>query len=324
MTDETSYSSRRERRYAAERALAETPPLDEKALPPSFMDVSPPEEYQTGEPPGPWTPVAVPITVHTTPATEGELTLYSGWHDPEEATAASTDGSVGGTPLEQGAPKVAGRRQRREQAPKLSRKDLRSQRLENRRWWRPIVEVLAVIVAAALVAVIIKSVAFRTFDVPSESMNPTLITNDRILVEMVTPHFDAYKRGDVVVFRDTEDWLNDGSDGDGDVNALQLLGVVPESTGYIVKRVLAVPGETIEGLADGTLLVNGKKLNDTYSPRIAQEPFIWTLSDGEYWMMGDNRGNSADSRMHGPVDGSEFVGRVAFTFYPFERAGAVD
>lgn len=315
--------------------MADAPPPVSADTGPAFTHVSPPTDLVAVMSPDPWAPVnPTPVVQTVVHVPEHDLGATDIIGPPEDVAPENADPAAGGatevdtSPVETGqqepdAPAPLGRRQRREQSPKLTRKDLRSQRLAKRRWWRPIVDVLVVIVCAAVVAVLIKAVAFRTFDVPSESMNPTLITNDRILVEMVTPHFDAYKRGDIVVFRDAGDWLDDGPD-DGNLNPLQLLGIVPESTGYIVKRVLAVPGETIEGLADGTLLVNGEELPDPYSRPTEQRPFTWTLSEGEYWMMGDNRAGSADSRMHGPVNGSDFVGRVAFTFFPFDRAGAVD
>lgn len=206
--------------------------------------------------------------------------------------------------------------------PKRTRR-LAFRRTGKRRWWRTILDFLVIALCAAILAALLKAVAFRAFEVPSESMHPTLMTGDRIIAEMISPRFDAYKRGDVVVFRDTGDWIGDGPADDEHPSFLQMLGIEPESTGYIVKRILAVPGETVEGLGDGTILINGEKLEDSYAPRSAQQPFTWTLSDGEYWMMGDNRAGSADSRMHGPVNGREFVGRVVFTFFPFDRAGTL-
>lgn len=387
MSDETEHTSRRERRYAAERALEEaavdafaaTPPLRSRTAPRFLCDVASPTFPELASTPAKWAPIrpeqpsevprplpaellAEPVAPATVAeleplptVTSPELPVVDDGLTPAEEVVLAADDNLGdemstalpagetGTvslgweseePVEAdgGAEAEAQadseqpltRRQKREAKPKLTRKERKAERLANRRWWRPILDFVLIVIAAALVAALIKAVAFRTFEVPSESMNPTLMTNDRIVVELITPHFDPYKRGDVVVFKDPDDWIGDGPDKDEDINLLQLLGLQPESTGYIVKRILAVPGETIEGKADGTILINGEVLENSYAPRAAQDPFTWTLSEGEYWMMGDNRAGSADSRVHGPVDEDEFVGRVAFLFFPFDRIGEVN
>ena len=200
----------------------------------------------------------------------------------------------------------------------------RTRRRAKVRWWQPIARVIVIVLAAALITVLVKAFAFRTFTIPSESMNPTLVTGDHILVELVTPHFDPYKRGDVVVFTDPADWLNNGGDPDGSPSPLQLLGLVPEDSGYLVKRVIGTPGQTVEGLADGTVLVDGVPIEEPYAVESPQDTFTWVLGESEYWMMGDNRPVSADSRMNGPVSADHLVGRAVFTFLPWERQGPVE
>jgi signal peptidase I len=192
-----------------------------------------------------------------------------------------------------------------------------------RPWWAPLRDFAVIVLIASVATVTIKTFAYRGFVVPSESMFPTLMAGDRIGVELISPHFRDYARGQVVVFRDPADWLGDGEDPGGLPNVLQLLGIVPESTGYIVKRIIGLPGETVEGLADGTLIVNGTSLDDPYAVRTPQTPFSTTLGDDEYFMMGDNRANSGDSRFHGAVEEEDLVGPVSFIFFPMDRLGTL-
>lgn len=285
----------------------------------------------------PWAPVgraAIPVDAVTTdPPVTDSWDDHDAWDHPEPSMVAepldlpgedtSVDEQAEPTDETPAKPLLLRFRRHTKQATEVHEETI-GKPAKTRRWWRPLVDFAVIFVVAVLVCVLIKAVAFRTFEVPSESMTPTLAVHDRILVELITPHFAGYQRGDVVVFKDTADWIGDGTGKDGATDFFQLLGLVPEPTGFIVKRVLAVPGETIEGLADGTLLVNGEELNDPYADRAEQRPFTWTLSAGEYWMMGDNRPGSADSRMHGPVKQEELVGRVVFRFFPFERFGSIE
>lgn len=184
-------------------------------------------------------------------------------------------------------------------------------------------DIIVIIVIAMVVAALIKLLVFRTSEVLSGSMEPTLQPADRIVMELVTPRFLPFERGDIVVFSDPDDWLGDGVDPEGGPTFLQLLNLAPETTGYIVKRVLATPGETIQGFADGTITINGEVFDDPYAPTTPQDPFIWTLSAGEYWMMGDNRAFSTDSRRFGPVPEDHLVGRAVMIFAPLDRLGGV-
>ena len=318
MTDETPFISRRARRLATE-ATPETDPAPRlrdrqgSAFAPEALPVV------SGSPPARWAPVR-PVVEELPADTDDDAPVVVepepyGADEPVEAESLDDDDDDDD---DDDTPPV--------EEKSLSRKERRAIEAKNkpRPWWRTPLEFAAIVVIAALVVVLIKAVAFRAFEVPSESMNPTLITNDHIIAEMISPHFDEYKRGDVVVFKDPDDWLGNGNDGNGDPNFFQLMGLAPEDTGYLVKRVLAVPGETIQGLEDGTILINGEELTGDFGPHLPQNTFIQTLSEGEYWMMGDNRGASADSRMHGPVNVDNFVGRVAFRFLPFDRFGALD
>ncbi len=198
-----------------------------------------------------------------------------------------------------------------------------------RPWWRPALEFLIYVVICLLLAVAFKTWLFRVFYVPSESMNPALVTDDKIVVDVLTPNFKPYTRGDVVVFADAGDWLGDGIPTESGAaftaeNLLVLAGIVPDQDGYLVKRVVGLPGEVIQGKKDGTILVDGDPLIEPWAQKGPQKPFKVELDDGEYWMLGDNREHSADSRMHGAVERETFIGRVVGVFFPFDRMHLVD
>ena len=183
-----------------------------------------------------------------------------------------------------------------------------------RKWWAPALKLVAIVAAAVVLTVAVKVFMFRAFTVTSESMEPTLLTGDNVLLEMVTPHFEPYKTGDVVVFKDPSDWMGDGHNSDPDL--WQLLGLAPETTGYLVKRIIGVPGDTVEGLEDGTILINGVPLDEPYRKLAEQPPFTRTLGADEYWVMGDYREVSSDSRQNGPIDAHTLVGRAWLVLSP--------
>jgi len=326
MTDATPPLTRRELRLRAEAAAPVPVPLTRRQLreqeqaraaearhvaPPSRPDVD--EMFAaassfTPPPPPPLTPtLAEPVaTVQPEPAPVAPRPEPA---EPEQKPA-SGDPAVGTTePTDEQGPAAA----------PLWKGDRRP-----RAWWHPVVQLLTIVILAGLLVVAVKAFALRTFTVTSESMAPELATGDHLLIEMVSPRFTPYDTGDVVVFTDSADWLGDGDHTDSGPNVLHLLGLVPESEGYLVKRVIGVPFDTVEGLADGTVLVNGYALDEPYAQHAPQDPFIYTLGPGQYWVMGDNRPISADSRMHGPIGEGDLVGRAWVTLSPAERFGLVD
>lgn len=169
--------------------------------------------------------------------------------------------------------------------------------------WRSGLEWVVVVVVALAVAFGIKSFLIQPYYIPSGSMIPTLAIGDRILVNKVAYDIHGVHRGDIVVFakppRDV---------GDPEVKDL-------------VKRVIGLPGETISS-ASGHVLINGHVLNEPYLPAgIAFGPPIQTqvIPANHYFMMGDNRGDSKDSRYFGPVARSLFVGHVFMRVWPLSR-----
>ncbi|MHB1488634.1 MAG: signal peptidase I [Acidimicrobiales bacterium] len=160
-----------------------------------------------------------------------------------------------------------------------------------------------VVVVALAVAFGIKTFLIQPYYIPSGSMIPTLAIGDRILVNKVAYDIHGVHRGDIVVFAKPPRDVGDPGVKD------------------LVKRVIGLPGETISS-ASGHVLINGHALNEPYLPTgIAFGPPIQTqvIPANHYFMMGDNRGDSKDSRYFGPVARSLFVGHVFMRVWPLSR-----
>lgn len=199
---------------------------------------------------------------------------------------------------------------------------------------------IATIVAIALVlSFLIKTFLFRAYYIPSGSMENTLEVQDRIFVNLLVPNPIALKRGDVVVFRDTQGWLPAAAPkptGPGTwlKDALTFVGLVPdESEQHLVKRVIGLPGDRVICCdAQGKLTVNGAPLTEPYLYPGAQpsdKTFDVTVPAGKLWVMGDHRNESADSREHqnlpskGFVSISDVEGQAAVIAWPLNRLGSV-
>jgi signal peptidase I len=210
--------------------------------------------------------------------------------------------------------------------------------------WQETILLLAIAIGLAIV---IKAFFVQAFYIPSESMEPGLVKNDRILVEKWSYWFGGTpQRGDVIVFKDPGGWLSEEEDA-GPTNpigqVMAKIGLYP-SGGHLVKRVIGVAGDTIHCCdKQGRILVNGHPLDeDTYvkhTPGMAcNGPMTttcnWTAGPvpaGKVFVMGDNRDNSDDSSMHlcrpkipdcvpDPyVPVSDVVGKVFVLLWPHSR-----
>jgi signal peptidase I len=195
-------------------------------------------------------------------------------------------------------------------------------------------ESLLLVVTALVMAVIVKGLFVQAFYIPSESMEPGLLVNDKILVQKVSYWFGEPHRGDVVVFDDPGGWLDESSAVTATnpvQKALELIGLFPTG-GHLIKRVVGVGGDRVVCCdTKGRITVNGTSLVEPYtlaSPgAISDQKFDVKVPKGHIWVMGDNRGNSADSRVHlgdpggGFVDVDPVVGPAWLRVWPLDRLG---
>lgn len=188
--------------------------------------------------------------------------------------------------------------------------------------------VLLAAVALGL-ALLVKTFLAQMFFVPSESMEPALVTDDKLLVEKISLWGDGeVERGDVVVFRDPSGWLGPPPQLNPVQQVLSTVGLYP-SGGHLVKRVVAVGGDTVACCdGKGRVRVNGTPLREQHLPQgvePSRRDFRVDVPEGRLWVMGDNRPNSEDSRFHQAEDGqgtipeSAVVGRVWAVVWPWSR-----
>ena len=187
---------------------------------------------------------------------------------------------------------------------------------------------LVVIVALAIgLALLIQAFIVKPYQIPSESMEPTLDIGQRVLVDRVSYHFGDPEIGDIVVFHPPEGAINGnpqcGAQTSGDEACPQP--VDQESDTNFIKRIVAGPGDTLS-IRDGHPVVNGVEAKEPFirpcggGPSCTMPKTI-TIPPNDYFMMGDNRGSSDDSRFWGPVPRSWIIGEAFFTYWPPDRIG---
>jgi len=179
---------------------------------------------------------------------------------------------------------------------------------------KAVLEYVVLAVVAVAVALLVQAFLVKPYRIPSASMEDTLMVGDRVLVDRISWRFGEPQRGDIVVFRP------------------------PFDGPVLIKRIVGMPGDTIS-LADGHVYINGQRLNEPYVRRlngrpVPTEPFAnglpWSLARpykvpaGSYFMMGDNRIDSGDSREFGPVPRDQLIGRAFARYWPPGRIGGLD
>jgi signal peptidase I len=197
-------------------------------------------------------------------------------------------------------------------------------------------ELPILIVVALVVSLFIKSFLVQFFYIPSGSMENTLQIQDRVAVNKVPFISDNIKRGDVVVFRDPNNWLPENLENSSNSltsklkSVLVTVGVLPNpAKQYLVKRVVGVAGDRVVCCGDsGKLSINGVEVTEPYiygGDAPSDMKFDVTVPEGKLWVMGDHRGASADSRYHQDDINSGFVplktvsGRVVAVIWPFKN-----
>lgn len=201
----------------------------------------------------------------------------------------------------------------------------------HRSFWK---ELPLLVGIALLLALLIKTFLVQAFSIPSDSMQNTLQRGDRVLVDKLTPWFGSEpERGEVVVFHDPANWLSGEPTPDPNIaqKVLSWIGLMPSAEEKdLIKRTIAVGGDTVECKRGGPVMVNGKALDEPYifpgNTPCDDFPFgPLTVPKGKIWVMGDHRQNSQDSRYHqqdstqGFVPVSDVVGRAVVVAWPITR-----
>ena len=174
-------------------------------------------------------------------------------------------------------------------------------------------EIVETLVLTLLIFFVIQNFVAQPYKVQQKSMQRTLEEDQYVLVDKLTPRFDAYNRGDIVVFEPPEDW--------GDSTARR------SSSGSSASR-----GDTVEIRDDGIVYVNDVALDEPYlyaeeaggppDPTTAPaDESRGPMPEGELFLMGDHRGNSADSRTFGSVPIDRVIGRAWLRYWPIDTFG---
>ncbi|MEY4498847.1 MAG: hypothetical protein RJA40_952 [Actinomycetota bacterium] len=202
-------------------------------------------------------------------------------------------------------------------------------------------ELPILVVVALAVSLVIKSFLVQFFYIPSGSMENTLQINDRVAVNKVPFISKTINRGDVVVFRDPDNWLPEPYNAGGNKylakvkEGLVAVGVLPNpAKQYLVKRVIGVAGDKVECCSKGKkLMINGVEIDEPYifaGNSASDTKFNVTVPEGKVWVMGDHRAASADSRFHqedinnGMVPTAKVTGRVIGIIWPIKNIGIVN
>jgi signal peptidase I len=221
---------------------------------------------------------------------------------------------------------------RLESKPAKSRGKHAREKRQGHPFWRGLREIVFIVVIALVMSALIRAFLIQAFYVPSSSMDDTLRPGDRIIASKITTNISGVERGEIVVFKDPGDWLPAQTPPPDDWRttmrrALTFIGLLPSDSGDdLVKRVIGVGGDRVACCdAEGRIVVNGVPLDESYiiGPT-DQVRFDITVPDDSMFVLGDNRGDSRDSRYHleandGAVPIENTVGRVFVVVWPFDR-----
>jgi signal peptidase I len=197
-----------------------------------------------------------------------------------------------------------------------------SERAGSRRALGCAFEIVETLVLTLLIYLVIHNFVAQPFEVQQSSMSPTIVNGEYILIDKLTPRFNGYEYGDVVVFNPPS--------GSG----LETQGIP------FIKRIIGMPGDTVS-LENGRVFVTRQNA----SPVRIEEPYVvtdadgspsattcprddcpltWIVGEDEYFVMGDNRPSSQDSRVFGPIDQETILGRAWLRYFPLERIGLIE
>lgn len=190
-----------------------------------------------------------------------------------------------------------------------------------------LIELVTIVAIALGLALLIQAFLVKPFRIPSQSMEPTLDVGQRVLVDRVRFHFRDPKVGDVVVFKPPRGADINQCGAPHPPDEACPVSTKQRSDTNFIKRIVAAPGDRISVKA-GRVYINGKlrdpwHINKSADCGICNLPRPLTVPPGQYYMMGDNRGESADSREWGPVPRKWIIGKAFFTYWPPKRVGTL-
>ena len=195
---------------------------------------------------------------------------------------------------------------------------------EKKREHNSFIELVTIVAVALGLALGIQAFLVKPFRIPSESMVPTLQVGQRVLVDRVSLRFSDPDRGDILVFKPPEGQPSTcGVERPSDEPCPE--GTPERSDTNFIKRVVGLPGDHLK-VIEGSVYINGKRQDEPFAHLDAECPTCnlpreITIPKGEYYMMGDNRGESADSREWGPVPKKWIIGKAFMTYWPPGRIG---
>jgi signal peptidase I len=204
-------------------------------------------------------------------------------------------------PSSSGASDTSARKKSRSAEGQKSRERATEKKKKKRSGLGIVIEVVGIVVAAFVIAMLVQFFLVKPFTIHQVSMEPTLVEGDRILLSRLTYHFRDPEAGDVVVFHSP---VREGED--------------------LVKRVVAVGGDEVS-IHDGALYVNGAVQEEPYlNDLVWPTPDLETsVPEGSVFVMGDNRNNSGDSRVFGPVSLDAIMGEAFAVYWPLSHLGGL-
>ena len=195
-----------------------------------------------------------------------------------------------------------------------------------------LIELAGIVVAALVLALGVQAFLVKPYRIPSGSMLPTVRIDQRVLVNRLAMDFSSPHVGDIVVFHPPKNYSNGCADpnegqsqtGEDAAAACQVAWKQPSSQTFI-KRVVGLPGDHLS-IRNGHVYRNGQRETDSYivpcaGDSVCNFPQTITVPRGEYFMMGDNRPDSEDSRFWGPVPSAWIIGKAFLTYWPPDRIG---